>query len=197
MKTAIIIHGWDGKPKLGWFAWLEEELKKKGLKVIKPNMPNPEEPEIGAWLKKLSSLVKTADKETFFVGHSMGCQTILRFLEKSDFKKIGGIILVAGFMTLTEFTYTETPEFEEDMRRIAKPWVTTKIDFKKIRDKTDNIVCIFSDNDPFVDLKNSKIFEKELGAKIIIEHNKGHFEEANTKTIPAVLKEMERISKTK
>ena len=36
-------------------------------------------------------------------------------------------------------------------------------------------IAIFSDNDPLVPITDSKIFEKELGAKIIIENNKGHF----------------------
>lgn len=190
MKTAVIIHGWGGNPELGWFVWLAEELKKKGYRVIKPKMPNPEEPEIGAWLKKISSLVKTADNETIFIGHSIGCQAVLRFLEKSNFKKVGGVVLVAGWMNLKEFAYTEDPESEKEMRRIAKPWITKKINFKKIKTKTDNVVCIFSDNDPFVDLNNSKMFRKELGAKIIIEHNKGHFEEGKTKKIQVLLKGM-------
>jgi hypothetical protein len=195
MKTVVIVHGWEGNPEIGWFAWLEEKLKKKGFKVIKPKMPKPSAPEIGAWLKKISAVVKSADEETYFIGHSIGCQAILRFIEKSKFKKIGGIILVAGWLDLTEFTYIETPGMENEMIRIARPWVTTKIDFTKIKTKTKKVTCVFSDNDPYVAFDNAKIFKKRLGAKIIVEHEQGHFGEANTKTIHIVLKEMELISK--
>jgi len=29
MAKIIIVHGWDGSPKHGWFPWLKNELEKK------------------------------------------------------------------------------------------------------------------------------------------------------------------------
>ena len=39
-------------------------------------------PRIQKWVSKLAQTVGDADKQTYFVGHSMGCQTIVRYLEK-------------------------------------------------------------------------------------------------------------------
>ncbi|MBU1255325.1 alpha/beta hydrolase, partial [Patescibacteria group bacterium] len=116
-------------------------------------------------------------------GHSIGCQAILRYLESLDNKKIGGIIFVAGFFKLTNL---ETEEEKE----IAKPWLETPIDFDKVKKVTNKITAIFSDNDSFVPLEvNKKIFEEKLEAKIIIEQNKGHFnEDSGIFEIPVVLK---------
>ena len=93
----------------------------------------------------------------------------MRYLEKLDKKEnVGGIIFVAGFFNL-HFLKTE------DKKIIAKPWLETRIDTDKIKNLTENIVAIFSDNDGDVSLDDAKIFRKRLGAKIIIEKGKGHF----------------------
>ncbi len=33
------------------------------------------------WILKIARAVKTADKNTYFVGHSLGCQGIARYIE--------------------------------------------------------------------------------------------------------------------
>src|SRR3989338_3630464 len=84
-----IIHRWDGSPSLDWYPWLKEELEKKSFEVFVPKMPEPNHPKIA----------KNPDEDTYFVGHSIGCQTILRYLEKIN-KKVGGAVLVAGWLVL-------------------------------------------------------------------------------------------------
>ena len=56
--------------------------------------------------------------------------------------------------------------------------------------------CIFSDNDPYIPLSDAEIFKDNLNAKIIIEHNKGHFDpSSNIKEVPSALKSLLEISK--
>ena len=76
----------------------------------------------------------------------------------------------------------------EEVKEIAKPWVETPINWKKVKKHSDKFVCIFSDNDYYVPLSNQKIFKKELNAEIIIQHEKGHFtEEDKVKELPIIL----------
>ena len=182
-KRVFLIHGWEGNPKNSWFPWLKSKLEEKGFKVIAPEMPDSGSPKIDPWIDKLKEVVGVPDQETYFVGHSIGCQAIMRYLQTED-AKIGGIIFVAGFFNLH---HLETQE-EKD---IAKPWLETEIDTDKIKTLTDNIVAIFSDNDPDVSLEDSKLFESRLGAKIIVEKGKGHFsDDAGIKELPVVLDEI-------
>ena len=53
-------------------------------------------------------------------------------------------------------------------------FMETPINFEKIKNLS-NFLCIFSDNDPYVPVSDTKIFRKELDAKIVIEHDKCHF----------------------
>jgi predicted alpha/beta hydrolase family esterase len=51
------------------------------------------------------------------------------------------------------------------------------------------ITCIFSDNDPDVPLSDAELFKEKLGAEIIVEHEKGHFDDdAGVKELESVLR---------
>ena len=168
-KRVFIIHGWSGYPKEGWFPWLKKELEKNGLTILVPKMPHTDHPKINEWVSQLKKLVGKIDKNTYFVGHSIGCQTILRYFESlNGNQKIGGVVFVAGWFTLMNL---ETNEEKE----IAKPWLGEPINVNKIKKQLNNMVAIFSDNDSVVPKENQKMFKNKLGAQIIVEHNKGHF----------------------
>lgn len=181
-KRVFIIHGWDGFPEEAWFPWLKKELEQKGFDVTVPVMPNPAKPKIETWVSHLVSLVGEPDEHTYLVGHSMGCQTIMRYVASLDGKKIGGIVLVAGFFELVKLDDNED-------RAILLPWVETPFDYKKITQSTHNITAIFSDNDQWVPLKNVEIFKERLGnPTVIVEHNKEHFSQSSgIKELPSVL----------
>jgi uncharacterized protein len=136
-------------------------------------MPNPDSPEITAWVDFLKDKVGSVDKNTYFVGHSIGCQTILRLLERQD-GKTGGCVFVAGWFHLIGLE-----EEGEEAIKIAAPWLEISIDFDNVKNKIDKSVAIFSDNDPFVPLSDKDIFSQAIGSKIIVEHDKGHFDEGN------------------
>jgi len=195
-KRCIIIHGWDSSPEKAWYQSMKRNLESDGYKVIIPKMPGTRTPNIDKWVSHISKIVKIPDNNTFFIGHSIGCQAIMRYLESINVK-VGGCVFVAGWFELKEFAYKEFPEYGDEVRNIARPWVESKIDLKKVRANSKHITAIFSDDDYYVDLKNSDIFKKDLGAKIIIEHKKGHFSEVNgIKDIPIVYQEISKMLKS-
>ena len=63
---------------------------------------------------------------------------------------------------------------DEESYNTAQPWLSTPIDFEKINNITNNIICIFSDNDYFVSLEQEKEFKKLLNARTLIVKEKGH-----------------------
>ncbi len=172
MKTVYIIHGWDGSPDEPMLQWLKKSLGKNGYSVFVPEMPNPETPKISTWIGKIKEIAQP-DENTIFVGHSIGCQAILRYLEQlSEETKIAGVVLIAPWMKLDEQTIKEEGE---EVVEIAKPWIDIPIDFEKVKTRSNKFVAIFSDNDPYVPLNQKDLFEKKLGAKTVVEHQKGHF----------------------
>ncbi len=169
MNKIYIVHCWDGTKDDGWYPWLDKELTNENTTVYRFNMPNTKNPKIEEWVPFLDSMVKDLDNNTYFVGHSIGCQTILRFLQSRDITNIGGILLVAPWLDLLPEAINEPESYET-----AKPWLTTPIDFEKVKKFTSNINCIFSDDDYFVSLSQKEVFERVLNAKTIVVSNKGH-----------------------
>lgn len=184
MKRIYIIHGWDGYPEEGCFPWLKKELEEKGFQVFNPAMPEPLNPKIETWVNFLSEQIGTPDQETYLIGHSIGAQTILRYMEGlPENIKIGGAVFLAGWVNLTD----EAFEGEDDAT-IAKPWLDTPIDWKRVRSHSSNFTAIFSDNDSLVPLSDSDIFKEKLGAKIVTEKGKGHFSGSDGITeLPSIL----------
>jgi predicted alpha/beta hydrolase family esterase len=107
-KRVFIIHGWGGNPDEHWLPWLKSELEQKGYEVVVPQMPNTNKPVIEEWVNHLSEIVGEVDAQTYFVGHSVGCQTILRYLETQAGKKAGGCVLVAAWFKLEDLESLET-----------------------------------------------------------------------------------------
>ena len=183
-KRLVIVHGWEGSPEEGWFPWLKAEMEKRGWEVSVPALPNSAEPEQARWLPYLQMIVGKVDKNTFMVGHSLGCITILRFLErlpKEEF--IGGAILVAGFDN--PLKYKEVKNFFQEVIS----WDRIKKDCKKF-------VTIHSEDDPEVPLENGLRFERNLRAKRIVVNGLKHFSGGDGVTsVPIILQELLEISK--
>lgn len=132
-------------------------------------MPNTSKPIIEEWLETLNNKVDKLDNDTYFIGHSIGCQSIMRYLETKEITKIGGILFVAPWLDLLPYAIEDKESYNT-----AFPWLHTPIDFEKIKQFTDNINCIFSDDDYFVSLEQEKEFKDKLNSKTIIVKNKGH-----------------------
>lgn len=169
MNKIYIVHCWDGRKDDGWYLWLDRELSNDNNTVYRFNMPNTDTPKIEEWVSFLDKQVDFLDDKTYFVGHSIGCQTIMRYLQTKDICNIGGILFVAPWLDLLDYAIED-----EESYNTAKPWLTETIDFDKIKKFTDNIHCIFSDDDYFVSIKQKEKFEKLLNAKTIVVKEKGH-----------------------
>lgn len=184
MKRVIIVHGWEGSPETNWLPWLERELAKQGCDVITPAMPETDTPRIDAWVEYLREVVGTPDKETYFVGHSIGCQTILRYLETVQ-TPVGGALFVAGWF------YLENIE-DEGSEEIAQPWLNTPIDVKKVKQVLPQSILLISDNDDYGAFEENKKKFGELGSDIVVLPKAGHITD---KEEPAILEQFTHLVK--
>lgn len=185
MKRVFIIHGWRGTPYNHYHKWLKSELEKLGFEVFIPAMPDTESPVIEKWIAHLSEVVGMPDKDTHFVGHSIGCQTILRYLETIS-TPIGKTVFVAGWFDL------EDPE--DELKGAAEPWIKIPIDFVKVKKVLSRSVLLISDNDPYGAFEENKKKFAELGSKIVVLHNAGHItSEDGYKELPEALEEFKNL----
>jgi len=189
MKRAIIIHCWEGYPEYCWYPWVKKELEKSGFQVEVPAFPDTEKPKMSEWLSMLKEKAGKPDEDLYLIGHSLGCITIMRYLETlPENQKVGGVVFAAGF--------TENIGYDEIQNFFESP-----VDLEKIKNKSKNgFVAIHSDNDPHVDLKYADIFKEKLEAEVIIKPGAKHFSgaiegEDACLELPEVVQSVEKLAK--
>ncbi|WP_179033048.1 alpha/beta hydrolase [Paenibacillus kribbensis] len=75
-------------------------------------MPNSSIPQLHERTQHLLSSIEVLHKDTYFVGHSLGCISILRYLQQANIPEpLGSLVFVSGFTdpvpalpSLDEFT---------------------------------------------------------------------------------------------
>ncbi len=136
----------------------------------------------------LAQTVGTPDENTYFIGHSVGCITILRYLEAlKKGEKVGGVVLVAGFGHDLEY---------EGYKGELSSFFKTPVDWEEIKKHCNKFIAIHSDDDPWVPLEHNSLFRDRLGAKTIVEHNMKHFsEDDGINELPIALESVLKLAK--
>lgn len=166
MKRVFIVHGWAGSSKSDWIDWARQAFEQQDDEAVAPEMPDTLHPKIDAWVGHLREVVGEPDTETYFVGHSIGCQTILRYLETVD-AQVGGAVFVAGWFNLENLE-------SEEVGVIAEPWIKTPINFEKVQRVLPKSVLLISSNDDYGAFEENVQKFKELGSKVVVMQNAGH-----------------------
>lgn len=166
MKRAIIVHGFKGKPDTNWKPWLKQQLETSGFTVEVPEMPNTDSPLVDEWVNRLSETVGSfGSDEVYLIGHSLGCITILKYLETlSREQRVKACVFVAGFgRRFEKYQGSHDSFFDQDL------------DWSKIVQHSDNFVAVHSKDDQNVGYEELTIFEDKLNAKTILLDGMGHF----------------------
>lgn len=163
MKRVVIVHCWEGTPEYCWYPWLRDELRPMRIHTFIPQMPETEAPKLDRWLPSLQEVIGEPDEELILVGHSIGCATIMRYLETlKEGEKIAGVVFVAG--------YTDHLGFDELANFFQSPF-----QWEKIKKHANHFVYVYSDNDPFVSIDYAESFKQHLGAELVEKKGAGHF----------------------
>ena len=183
-KKVIFVHGYGEYIEDFWPNWLEREFVKYGFDFLYLKMPDPMYPQIDQWLTHLENQKIEIDRNTYFIGHSLGCITIARYLNSlPSTKVVGACVFVSGFCSI--------PQIPLLADFCAKP-----LDYAKLKKHAEEFIVVFSDNDHFVPPYSSLELAESLDARIIKEEGKGHYR-ANIKEMPSVLNVILEIDQMK
>jgi uncharacterized protein len=73
MAPFLILHGYQGSGSGHWQHWLVGRLMEAGAHVAFPRLPNPEAPDLHAWLYALDAELDALPTDPVVVCHSLGC----------------------------------------------------------------------------------------------------------------------------
>jgi predicted alpha/beta hydrolase family esterase len=100
----VLLHGWQNRRPAGhWQHWLDEHLNARGHQVRYPQLPDPDEPDLGAWLDQLTAELEhlrgtggSQVAETVVVCHSLACALWLHAVDSKSYGvPVDRVLLVA------------------------------------------------------------------------------------------------------
>jgi predicted alpha/beta hydrolase family esterase len=147
---------------------------------VAPLRPDPDRPEIEACLEELAGL---RPERTLLVGHSVGCQVLVRALARlrePEAARAPALLCVAGWWTVDRPWDT------------LRPWIEVPFDHGRTAARCAHIEVLLSDDDPFThDVEATRRrFVEALGAEVRVAPGRRHF---NAPEEPAVLAAVLRI----
>lgn len=178
----VIFHGAFGSPDENWFPYLRKNLETLGQTVLIPQFPIenfdqltasgpntiPKHQTLSNWLSKFGEITKDFRKneKLCFIGHSLGPLFILHAVSKYNIH-LDSAFFVCPFFRL--------PNIVWQVHLVNRSFYTKDFNFVKLRKLIPTSYVLYSDNDPYVDMKYPLDFADKLGSKTILVKNAGHF----------------------
>ena len=157
MKNIVLIHGYNGVPKV--YNWIEEELSKNQEynNIIIPKFPVAEGVIYENWKTIMDKYKGYLEKNTIVVAHSIGNEFLIKYLNENNIN-IGLYISLAGF---AEYFYTEN---KADLNRAVNEFLVTNEEKNKIKQLAKIRYAIYSDNDHIVPFEVLKKYVEDIEA---------------------------------
>ena len=162
----FIIHGSFSSPYSNWFSWLADFITTEGKEVYVPDF------SIGVgyqnydnWNKLLKVYLDLGliNENTTIIGHSIAPIFISKFLVENKVK-VKKLIFVCGFNNYLGIN--------EEYDTVNKSMYFDNIeDVKKC---ANDIICFYSDNDPYVKYEAEKEFADKVATEQILLNGAGH-----------------------
>ncbi|MCL6218894.1 RBBP9/YdeN family alpha/beta hydrolase [Zunongwangia pacifica] len=176
-----LIHGYTASKTSNWFPSFKKELQSEKIDVIIPDMPNSKNPQFEEWISHMEKVITHYDENTIFIGHSLGCVTLLNYLNTNRLNTVKGLILVSGFIEETPI-----PELQQ--------FVQSELDFEYLINLTENRIAISAIDDDIIPYGYSKRMAEKLKAKFILLNKGKHFiDRDNFVNFPFLVKEVKKL----
>lgn len=162
-KTKIyVIHGYTASPSANWFPSLKEALESKTVEVIIPEMPNPHHPRYAEWMDHLEATIEGPDENTVLIGHSLGCVSLLNYLNNDKTRRVGGLFLISGFV-------------EETPLPALTGFMQSKLDYDRLIGQADIRMAISAKDDDIIPFGYSEKMAEKLKTEFTLLDEGGHF----------------------
>ena len=186
MKNIIMIHGYNGIPKI--YHWLKQELEMKGYHVIMPEFPAKEGVVYNIWSKILDHDKKEFNSKTIVIAHSIGNEFIIKYLVENRIN-IDLYISLAGFGECFEW------EDKPDLNRAVKEFLIDGKEIETFKNLVKNKYSIYSDNDHIVPFEILERYPRTIESNPVLIKGIGHMgKKSGLETIPEVLDIIEKES---
>ena len=146
----LLVHGSFGSPFSNWIPYLRKEIESKDLEVYTPDFPTGVGYQNYAnWSKLLKTYVEAniINENTIIFAHSIAPIFICKFLVENKIK-VKRLVFVCGFNNYLGI--------DKDYDAVNESMYFDNL--TDVKNYCDDIVCFYSDNDPYVKYEAEKDF---------------------------------------
>ena len=162
----LLVHGSFGSPFSNWIPYLRKEIEYKNLEVYTPDFPTG----VGYqnyenWSKLLKTYVDAniINENTIIFAHSIAPIFICKFLVENKIR-VKRLVLVCGFNNYLGI--------DKDYDTVNESMYFNNL--SDIKNYCSDIVCFYSDNDPYVKYETEKEFADTITDNHIMISGGGH-----------------------
>ena len=162
----LLLHGSFGSPFVNWLPWLRKEIEKRELVVYTPDFPTGVGYQnYNNWSKLLDSYVSAGliNENTVVFAHSIAPVFISHYLIEHKIK-VNKLVFICGFNNYI----SDNEEYDT----VNKTMYFDNLE--AIKNYAKEIICIYSNNDPYVKYELEEDFANKVSTKKIIIENGGH-----------------------
>ena len=91
----VLVYGYDGSGPGHWQRWLHDELRRAGVPVMFPELPDPTAPQKDVWVAALADVIAAAPIPVTVVAHSLGCWAVDHLFAERGLLGVRAALLVA------------------------------------------------------------------------------------------------------
>lgn len=165
MKNVLLIHGFNGIPKI--FDYFKEELEKKDYSVIIPNFPIREEITVDSYFVILDKYKDIFNENLIVVAHSIGNPMFVKYISKNQFK-VGKYISLTGF---SKYFFTEGKDVLNEKVKLI---ILTDKELDDVKTLINEKYSIYSDSDHLVPFDLLEQYCKDIDSVSIPMKDIGH-----------------------
>lgn len=189
LDRVLVVPRWSGRPTDDWYpalqAAVQAAFREDAPEVRVLDMPEPDLPTLEAWGATLRDAAGPDPGRTLLVGHSVGCQAVIRYLAAlPPGHQAAGVVLVAAWL--------DVDEPWESLR----PWTETPIDVARVRAATPTFEVLLSPTDRFTSdvAANRARWAEGFGADARVVPGEDHFNgRGEPAVVGAILARMARL----
>lgn len=166
MENYFIIHGSFGSPYSNWFSWLHDFIESDGKQCYVPDFP------IGVgyqnyenWSRLLKNYLDLGliNENTTIIAHSIAPVFVSKFLVEYKVK-VKKCIFVCGFNNYLGI--------DKDYDAVNESMYFDNLSY--VKNYSKEIICFYSDNDPYVKYDTEKEFADTVATEQIVMPGAGH-----------------------
>ena len=179
MKNIILIHGFNGMPKI--FEYFKIELEKRGYNVIMPDFPIREEITVEGYYRTFDKYKDIFNSNLIVIAHSIGNSMVIKYMYKNN-------LLAGKYISLAGFAKDFYNEGRDVLNEKVKLAVLNDNELQYTKEIIKDRYSIYSKDDHIVPYELLKEFSKLIDSKSYSIDGIGHMgKKSGLEELPEVI----------